>query len=89
METTSNLTFKGKITTIQERKELLLIKNFLLGVKKENKDFEPKKWGKLQGEKQKNGAFDPEFSTMLPLYDAFRTVNWEKIRIEIGSLSFV
>ncbi len=42
MDVCSNLTINGKTTTISERKELEVIKIFLLAVKKEYEDFEPK-----------------------------------------------
>lgn len=65
IESCSNLTINGKITTILERKELLIVKNFLSGVKKENKDFEPKKWGKFTNKTGDFSPVSPDFVTML------------------------
>ncbi len=65
MESTSNLTINGKITTISERKGLLMVKNFLSGVKKENKDFEPKKWVKFTNKTSDSSPVSPDFVTML------------------------
>lgn len=65
IESCSNLTINGKITTILEKKELSIIKKFLCGVKEKNKEFEPKKFVNFPNKITKNRAFGPALTPEL------------------------
>jgi len=79
----SNLVWNDEKLSIYSRKSINTLVEGIKGIKSEFPKFEPKKYQVPQGLNEKNRAFDPIFSTMLPLVDEFRTLNWTAIKRDI------
>jgi hypothetical protein len=76
----SNMTLKDKKLSIDKLHPYLLIENELRSQKELFASLEPKKRGY---DKRKQEAFEASCLTLREWLDAFRTVNWKDVRVEL------
>lgn len=79
----SNLVWNDEKLSIYSSKSIEKLVEGIKRIKSEFPKFEPKNYQVPQGLNEKNRAFDPIFSTMLPMLDEFRTANWYKINADL------
>lgn len=79
----SNLIWNDKILMINNAPEINCIIECVKSLKREYPKFEPEKYVVAKGLNEKTESFEPAFSKMLPVYDEFRTLNWQKIESDL------
>ena len=79
----SNLVWNDEKLFIYNKKSIAPLIDGIKFLRTEYPEFEPRKYVMAQGLNEKTEPNDPVFSNLLPLLDAFRTLNWNKIQQDL------